>query len=261
MIEPESALLPQLLAAVAARGVVHSVALQALLGRSQATVSRLVAEAGPQLLVLGAGRRTRYALPQTILGQAAQQPLWWVYEDGRVERWGRLSFLRGEFVHVQARGIDLLTRGALPWFLAPLRTEGFIGRQLARDLTAWGLAANPAQWSLEQALFAALRTPDAPGAIALGEAAAANPPHAIAAADFDALADTTSGTLPAGSSAGGEQAKFLARRADGAPTLVKFSPPRGTPFGERWHDLLHAEALALALLAEHGVAYDRRYFQ
>lgn len=32
------------------------------------------------------------------------------------------------------------------------------------------------------------------------------------------------------------------------------APPRGTPFGERWHDLLHAEWLALQVLAEHGFA-------
>ena len=59
-------------------------------------------------------------------------------------------------------------------------------------------------------------------------------------------------TLPAGSSAGGEQSKFLSALASGERVLVKFSPPRGTPFGERWHDLLHAEWLALYVLAEHG---------
>ena len=43
-----------------------------------------------------------------------------------------------------------------------------------------------------------------------------------------------------------------AARADGQAVLVKFSPPRGTPFAERWHDLLHAEALALQVLRDHG---------
>src|SRR5204863_1704594 len=69
---------------------------------------------------------------------------------------------------------------------------------------------------------------------------------------YDALAADAAATLPAGSSAGGEQAKFLAR-VDDRHVLVKFSPPRGTPFGERWHDLLHAEHLALAVLRRHGV--------
>lgn len=41
--------------------------------------------------------------------------------------------------------------------------------------------------------------------------------------------------------------------------LVKFSPPRGTPCGERWHDLLHAEALASETLADHGVTVAKSF--
>jgi HipA-like C-terminal domain len=265
----------QLLATLAARGVADSVALQAALQRSQPTVSRVLAGAASQLVVLGAGRSTRYALPKSILGQAAQQPLFAVHEDGRVEHWGRLSFIHGQRLHVQAPGIDVLVQGRLPWFLAPLRAEGYIGRQQARELQAWGLPANPEQWTLEQTLFSALRTRDAPGALILGEgmgdspdsanaADAPDPPKpraasrtstpAVEAATWDTLADTTAASGPAGSSAGGEQAKFLTHSLqDGTPLLVKFSPPRHTPFGTRWHDLLHAEALALAVLKEYGV--------
>ena len=77
---------------------------------------------------------------------------------------------------------------------------------------------------------------------------------AARAAHYDSLAANVAATLPAGSSAGGEQSKFLTGLASGARVLVKFSPPRGTPFGERWRDLLHAEALALQVLGEHGVS-------
>ena len=259
----DSDLQTRLLTILAGRGVADSVALQAALGRSQPTLSRLLAGLGSQLVVLGSGRRTRYALPQAVLGQSAQQTLHAVTEDGRINPWGRLSLIRGERVHVQAAGIDLLVQGRLPWFLAPLRAEGFIGRQQARELAAWGLPAKPEQWSLEQTLFAALRLPDAPGALVLGDGlgdvlgngqgAALALPGPAADPDWDTLADATAGSLPAGSSAGGEQAKFLSRDASGAALLVKFSPPRDSPFGQRWHDLLHAEALALAVLAEHGV--------
>jgi hypothetical protein len=72
-------------------------------------------------------------------------------------------------------------------------------------------------------------------------------------ADLDRLADAAARGAHAGSSAAGEQPKFLARAGDGWPVLVKFSPPRATPFGMRWHDLLQAEALALTVLGEHGV--------
>ena len=47
---------------------------------------------------------------------------------------------------------------------------------------------------------------------------------------LDVLAADVARTLPAGSSAGGEQPKFLAVLASGQHVLVKFTPPRGTPF-------------------------------
>lgn len=245
------------LAALAQRGATRSGELQALLRRSQPTLSRALQRLAPQLLVLGAGRRTRYALPQPIMGVAAQQPLYWVDEAGGYTRWGTLSFLATEQLHLQLQDDPLaewLTRGGLPWMLSPLRAEGFLGRGLARQLADRGLPDSPERWRVEHQLYAALQTPDAPGAVVLGE------PRTVdlarvgdGGADHDRLAQAVSATLPAGSSAAGEQAKFLARREDGTPLLVKFTPPRGTPFGERWHDLLHAEALALQVLAEVGV--------
>jgi hypothetical protein len=245
-----NALESALRAALQRLGVATSAQLQATLGRSQPTLSRALGALANDLLVLGAGRRTRYALAQPIHGLAARQWLFWVHEDGRIERWGSLSFIAGGRVHLQAPGIDVTTQGGLPWLLAPLRGEGYIGRQLAQQLQAQGLDRDPSRWPLEHQLFAALQTADAPGALVLGEPVAPALPELR---DLDRLADDSGLMRPAGSSAGGEQAKFLARRADGQPVLVKFTPPRGTPFGERWHDLLHAEALALAVLHEHGV--------
>ncbi|MGB4115929.1 MAG: HipA domain-containing protein [Polaromonas sp.] len=57
-----------------------------------------------------------------------------------------------------------------------------------------------------------------------------------------------------GSSAAGEQPKFTARQRNGDRFIVKFSPPRGTPFGERWHQLLHLEKRALQTLEANGIA-------
>ena len=151
--------------------------------------------------------------------------------------------------------IDVLTRGQLPWFLAPLKLQGFLGRAWALRL---GLDRDPERWPLDQVLFAALRIDDPIGAISLGEPVGESVPEApvdlaARAGFYDALAADVTATLPAGSSAGGEQSKFLTGLASGERVLVKFSPPRGTSFGERWHDLLHTEALALQVLAEHFV--------
>jgi HipA-like C-terminal domain len=249
MPNPNSTDRVALMALLAARGSASSAELQAALGRSQPTVSRLLAATAPALQVLGSGRSTRYALQHPINGAPATHTLHWVHEDGRIEAWGRLAFLHGNQVHVRADGVDVLGRGAWPWFMAPMRGEGFLGRLLARRLAANGLADDPERWPLEHQLFAALQTSDSPGALVLGEPQ----PAAEAVTGHDLLADGVASSLPAGSSAGGEQAKFLTRRADGQPLLVKFSPPRGSPYGIRWHALLHLEALALAVLAEHGV--------
>jgi hypothetical protein len=250
-----------LLDVLATRGVATSAELQLALGKSQPTVSRLLADLSARVLALGQGRGARYALPRPILGLPARQPLHWVHEDGRIEPWGTLSSIVGERVHVRAEDVDMVTQGALPWFLAPLRSEGFLGRLLAQRLAMHGIDGNPERWTIEQVLFAALQTHDAPGAIMVGDAqrTTSGPllPEAEAPTAYDTIAAEVAATLPAGSSAGGEQAKFLARLARGSPVLVKFSPPRGTPFGERWHDLLHAEHLALGLLRDHGVPVAR----
>ena len=248
------------LAELSARGLATSADLQAALKKSQPTVSRLLADLSSQVIALGRGRQTRYGVARPILGLPAQQPLWWVDGAGTPQRIGTLSLLGdGSVVHVDGIDFETTVRNRLPWYLAPLRPQGFLGRLLARRLAPSGLDANPESWNLEQALFAAVQLHDAPGAIVLGEPAAPGDHHPVPTdgkrigAVLDELASDVTRTLPAGSSAGGEQPKFLALMQSGEHVLVKFTPPRGTPFGERWHDLLHAEALAADVLASHGV--------
>lgn len=242
----------QLLAVLRAQGPLGASELLPHLGKSQPTLSRLLRGLSQQVVVMGRGRSTRYGLPQPILGLPARQALHWVHEDGRVAHWGDLTLLAGGKLHVQAADIDY-TGTELPWFLSPLQAQGFLGRLLARQLGAHGLDTQPERWPLEHSLFAALRLHDAPGALYLGQPASQALPMLTHAPDADRLASDVATPLPAGSSAGGEQAKFLAQYPNGSAVLVKFSPPRGTPFGERWHDLLIAEHHALALLSTHGV--------
>jgi len=248
-----------ILGALSAKGPATSLELQAATGKSQPSVSRLLGELSSDVLTLDRGRATRYGLAKSIHGLPAQQPLWWIAEDGAPQRMGTLSLLAGDIVHVDSPAARGLSQGRLPWYLAPLRAQGFLGRLLAQRLGPFGLGTNPERWGIESTLFAALQLHDAPGAIVLGEpkgvarqltlpARAAGMPAAL-----DALASDVAKTLPVGSSASGEQPKFLAMLDAGTHVLVKFTPPRGTPFGDRWHDLLHAEALAAQVLARHGV--------
>ena len=253
----------RILGALAARGTASSQELQELLGKSQASVSRLLSDLRHHVVSLGRARAARYGLSKSIHGSSSQQAIFWTHEDGQQERLGTLTLLEQGRIHIDAGPIDLLVRGTLPWFLTPLRAQGFLGRLLARRLAAQGVATDPDAWPLETQLFAALSLHDGAGAITLGEAFESQPtlelPSAASGstAMLDTIAADVASTLPAGSSAAGEQPKFLARRADGTHLLIKFSPPHGTPFGDRWHDLLHAESLASATLQAHGVEVAR----
>lgn len=255
-----------LLTHLRARGLVTSAQLQTALGKSQPTVSRLLRSLGPQVLALGQGRSTRYALPHTILGLPAQQPLYFTDADwnaGHTQRWGTLSFLAGQQIHVAGAGSEWVG-SKLPWFMASMRLQGFLGRAWARTPALQHLGGDPTQWSVEQQLFALLvKVHDLPGALTLGDAVLGVPQRAPAQmaqrlTQYDELSRDINATLPAASSAEGEQAKWLTIIDDPAApegqqcAVVKFTPPRNTPFGQRWHDLLHAEALALDTLAQAG---------
>lgn len=250
-----------ILGILTARGIASSHDLQVASGKSQPTISRLLADLSSRVVTLGRARATRYGLSKSIHGRPGRQPIVWTFEDGSVRQVGTLTLLADDVVHIDAEFGESVARGVLPWYLTPLHAQGFLGRLLAQRLSAEGVAANPDAWSVETALFAALHLQDPPGAITLGEPEAPQAGrHSPLPADparlpkaLDALSLDVARTLPAGSSAGGEQPKFLALIEDGRHVLVKFTPPKGTPFGDRWGDLLHAEALANKVLARHGV--------
>jgi len=92
-----------LLAALSARGPVSSAELQALTGKSQPTLSRALRSLGSQVIALGRGKATRYGIPHSIRGMAAQQTLWWTDARGSAQRWGSLTLLAGDTLHVSAR--------------------------------------------------------------------------------------------------------------------------------------------------------------
>ena len=219
----------------------------------------MLRDADADTVRLGKGPGARYAVPELIWGLPAQQPLYW--NDNK--HWGTLTFLSGNRIHVASTKLDVLTQGELPWFLENFRLDGFLGRAWAKQLN---FDANPEKWSLAQILYANCQFAyDPPGAISIGEPTgelvnSVPTSPAIKAAAYDRYADDVASTLPAGSSAGGEQPKFLVTEDQTGDhstmrrLIVKFSPPRGTPFGERWHDLLWAEALALQVLAATGIS-------
>jgi hypothetical protein len=145
-----------------------------------------------------------------------------------------------------------------------------MGRAFARrHAEALGLGTDPQLWTAEGMLAALLRYgDDLPGDFVIGDAAleriqqtALRPPTCVGVtqrlARYTEFAEAAlAGDVPA-SSAGGEQPKFTVCVDEGSGTyrhlLVKFSPPRDTPSGRRWADLLLCEHLASETMRAHGL--------
>jgi hypothetical protein len=249
--------LSEALATLLARGEPLTAAqLAAATGKSQPSISLALGKLGERVHRMGAARRTRYALKQDILGLPSRQTVMWPSRPGMSSEWGELIYLHNDWVHVRSGKAEWLTHGRLPWFLAPLRPQGFLGRELARN--APNLPPNPETWSIAQILYAAIAfIHDPSGALFLHRVQTktlAAPDDGSPLGDYyDDFAKDMGGNLPVGSSAAGEQPKFVISFINGCHAIVKFTPPRGTPFGERWHALLSLEKLALDTLQTHGI--------
>lgn len=260
-------------------GVRTAAELAEALDVSQPTISRALAQFGDELLCLGGGRSRRYALARPLEGLGAVWPLYLIGPDALPVQIGRLHSLVGGsyWLERQARGWDtLFTENFpgdifpdLPWFLDDYRPQGFLGRAFARKHgVALGQGSNnPETWSGRVVLEAMLRYGgDFSGAFVLGaaslqEALAAHPARLHAAQreeQYPSLAERSLQGDLIGSSAGGEQPKFLVD-VDPGPRqlLVKFSPPLRDAIGRRWADLLQAEHVAGRILAAEGFACAR----
>ena len=255
------------------QGPATAPALVDALGISQPTLSRLW-KTITDGVALGAGKARRYALRRKIAGVAAPAPLFRVDATGQVSPAGQLDPLEGGFHALTNAGVTSyrLFQG-MPFFLADLRPQGFLGRMEPGKHPELDLPADILRWTPEQVLkYIARRSEQAAGNLILGnESYARYLAEGPALAQsllieqerekwYPSMAEQAMQGEPPGSSAGGEQPKFTAvlQRAF-APAkiehvIVKFSPPLDTPGGRRWGDLLLCEHLALEVLASHGIA-------
>lgn len=158
---------------------------------------------------------------------------------------------------------------SLPWWLDDQRPQGFLGRALVKSLSpVLHLPQNILSWQRDDVLQVLLSAGnDAIGGWVLGEYNAQQvlrsirqPTPAISRCDrpkrFAELAEQALAGELVGSSAGGEQPKFLTRveDADGVAQhcIVKFTERMGSPAAQRWADLLRCEHIALEVLCEYG---------
>lgn len=252
-------------------GMASSPDLQARLGLSQPSVSRLLAPllADGRVVAVGSARARRYLLPREVEGVGRQVPIHAVQADGRLTFFGTLYPLAGGGFWMDEADRDhgqSARHDSLPWFLYDMRPQGFLGRGFASAHPGLQLPANLAHWSDDHILKALVNAgEDLPGNLIVGATAfdrfhaLSTPLHTAApvvadpATQYPALAAQALDQSATGSSAGGEQPKFSAVR-DGHPVLVKFSPADDSAVSQRWRDLLLCEALALQTLGAGGIA-------
>lgn len=255
------------LTALLLQGPQDSNTLQAQLGVSQATLSRLVASHADRVLKFGRARATRYGLLRRLRG-ASMFPLWQVDKQGRAVSAGQLYSIwpQGSCVVCDARG-QWQSYAGLPWFLNDMRPQGFLGRGWGREAAEQlGLPEDIRQWNDDHCLMAlAERGADMGGNWLVGDKTyqqwlAHRSGPAISQQDkltqYPALAARVLAGEEVGSSAGGEQPKFACYaswRDAQAHLLVKFTPARDNDNSRRWRDLLRAEALALRLMQQSGL--------
>ncbi len=242
--------------------------LMAELQISQSTLSRLVQGMRDAVVVGGRARATRYGARRQILGVVAPIPVYDVAPSGKVRFFSRLYPVEPagfwqEPAHPRAVAAWCPD---LPWFLQDARPAGFLGRLEPRRHPELGLPLDIRSWSTDQVLrFLTREGSDVVGAFIVGDdayqrfrqrASDLAGERLVDDSDYPRLAETVLSSGQAGSSAAGEQPKFLTTRAsdDGArAVLVKFSPPGGEVVGRRVADLLVCEHLALKTLQAAGV--------
>jgi DNA-binding Xre family transcriptional regulator len=248
-----------LLDELALRRTLRAAELQAALGVSQPTLSRLVRAAGGDVLRMGRARAVRYARTRRVAGLGGRLPIFAVGGDGRPRPRGALHLLWGG-QHFWAQGERGRLFEGLPPELADMAPQGWLGHAFAAHHPELSLPPRLSSWSDDDRLVAlARRGEDCVGDLVVGDESLQRylswTPRPVAAASYPALALRSARDAP-GSSAGGERPKFLAFTR-GRHVLVKFAPAGGGAAGRRWRDLLACEAHALATVTRAGVPAAR----
>jgi hypothetical protein len=239
---------------------------------SQPSFSLLVARMKGRVQALGQGRATVYVATRQLREIGSRVPLFELSPQGECNPVGELlAYEPRGYAYVPRKSSPSIHPG-IPYFLSDCRPQGFLGRAFARRHAELLLPARLADWSEDDFMVAlARRSEDCPGNLIVGRDSferyyqsltqpAPPTPAAHRITAYISAANAALAGVPPGSSAAGEQPKFLTALREAGKirhVLVKFSPTTNDFNGRRWADLLICESLALSLLAENGVASSR----
>lgn len=245
-------------------GWLSAARLAAALGVSQPTISRTIQQLARSVTSfrIPGDRTPRYALLRELpRGLSPRQRIYRCLERGGVEPFADVEFLSGGSTLERMGKVTRLYEGLPPYmsFAAP---SGFLGRQLAHEASRFpGFPASLKDWNDDHRVaYLFTRGINLPGNLVYGDLALQKE------LDFRSLPATPEQEKPDafvamamqlkdaafGSSAGGEQPKFLWMTEGAGHVIVKFAK-----FGSRMAELLPLEHLALRCLDSVGVPASR----
>ena len=241
---------------ILARSAATSKEIQAETGLTQAAVSRQLRKMEDSIIRRKDGRVVFYAMTSNAFGGGDRLPLRMVDAHGNDTL---VAYIRplahgGFYLESQVGMPGVLLGDAhgfyddLPYFLYDLAPQGFLGRQIAKEIASQSLdfPSDPRQWSVNHiGRYLVSNGDDLPGNFKFGEQAylrVRRKPLGVNSTDYPRLADEViSGTI-VGTSAGGEQPKFAAFCYEKmAHVIVKFSPRGNDAIARRWRDILITE--------------------
>ena len=243
------------------RGPASSKEIQAVTGLSQTAVARQTRNIGDDVVKIRSGRSLIYAATCNAFGGNNKLPLTMIDACGNTVLVAHVRpLINGGFFIEPALAMPSLLLGDegnglyadLPYFLSDLAPEGFLGRQIAKNMASLSddFPENPKRWSTKHlGRYLLSNGENLPGNIQFGEQVllrARRKTVPVADESYPTLADKVmNGEVPA-SFAGGEQPKFTAFSANSAShVIVKFSPKGENALTQRWRDILLTEYHAL----------------
>lgn len=237
---------------------------------SQATFSRLVQKDKGSLLRIGLGRQVFYAVHRIGAWGKSEIPVTLIDEKDNHILAAILHPLSPKGFYLESRCTEVFTSRlyeGLPYLFEDLRPSGFLGRLVPRLYPDLKVPGDISLWTDDDCLSYLVHYGwDLIGNFILGEKSydvylknrvsrSDIIPEVDREKTYPKIAELVLSKGIPGSSAGGEQPKFLSildTQRELSPVLVKFSPPIADAISLRISDLLVCEHIAHTVLKKHG---------
>lgn len=260
------------------QGAASSKDIQAATGLSQAAVSRQLRRMEHSIVTIRSGRTPKYVMTKNAFGCSDRLPLATVDPRGNTVR---VAYIRplvtGKFYVEPLDGASPLLLGEnrdgmyedFPYFLHDIGPQGFLGRQIAKEIHAQfpEFPPDPKLWTTDHiGRYLVSNGDDLPGNFKFGEQAllrVRRKPEPVDDSEYPRIADRVmEGEVP-GSSAGGEQPKFTTfSKKSSSHVIVKFSSSDDNSISRRWRDVLITEFHAIeSLRRQNFPAAETRLFK